>query len=174
MSDREYENLVGAAIIAPDQKTKDRALSRITCKAVASRAMFCGCGAVHDQKKIHVVEMIDAETKAEKTICALCPKCFESQLPVIETAVAKAARKYRSEAMKPNLVRVATWSGYQFIDDDSVIVTKWMQSSTGGQFYDISEPMTVRLAGELIARKVAEGIPRDHLTWRDANSVPKD
>ena len=115
MSDREYENLVGAAILADNQKTKDRAVARITCKLAASHRMFCGCGNIHDQKKIHVVEIVEPNGK-ERTIGALCPKCFESQRPIIVEVVRKAKAEYEANNVEPNVARVATWAGYTVIE----------------------------------------------------------
>jgi hypothetical protein len=115
MSDREYENLVGAAILATDTKTKDRAVARLTCKMAASTAMFCGCGNIHDQKKIHVVEIVEPTGK-ERTIGALCPKCYDVQRPVIVEVVRKAKAEYEANKVEPNVARVATWSGYTVIE----------------------------------------------------------
>jgi hypothetical protein len=115
MSDREYENLVGAAILATDTKTKDRAVARITCKMFASSKMFCGCGAIHDQKKIHVVEIV-APNGHETTIGALCPKCFDAQRPIIVEVVRKAKAEYEANNVEPNVARVATWAGYTVIE----------------------------------------------------------
>jgi hypothetical protein len=115
MSDREYENLVGAAILADNQQTKDRAVARLTCKMAASTAMFCGCGNIHDQKKIHVVEIV-APNGHEQTIGALCPKCYDAQRPVIVEVVRKAKAEYEAAGVEPNVARVATWAGYTFIN----------------------------------------------------------
>lgn len=114
-TDREYEKLVGAAILADNQPAKDRAMARITCKMFASTKMFCGCGAIHDQKKIHVIEIVAPNGK-ETTIGALCPKCFEAQRPVIVEVVRKARTEYEANNVEPNTARVATWAGYTVID----------------------------------------------------------
>jgi hypothetical protein len=114
-TDREYENLVGAAILATDQTAKERSFARITCKLAASHRIFCGCGNVHDQKKIHVVEIV-APNGDEKCIGALCPKCYDAQHPVIVEVVRKAKAEYEANNVEPNVARVATWAGYFVIE----------------------------------------------------------
>ena len=54
----EYEEIIGQALLTGDH---DKAMRQMTCKLAASHRMFCGCGAVHGQKKIHVVEIIHAD-----------------------------------------------------------------------------------------------------------------
>ena len=105
----DYEQIIGTALLTGDHETGMR---RTTCKLAASRAMFCGCGNVHDQKKIHVVEIVHND-KREETIAALCPDCFRKNLPAIENVARKASADYIEAKQEPPIVRVATWQ--QFI-----------------------------------------------------------
>lgn len=102
----DYEEIIGTALLTGDHAT---AMRRTTCKLAASTAMFCGCGAVHDQKKINVVEIVYADN-SEKTVAALCPVCFAKQEPTLQTTVDKVAKEYRDSDQKPPHIRVATWS----------------------------------------------------------------
>jgi hypothetical protein len=105
----EYEKIIGEALFTGDHS---KAMRRTTCKLAASRAMFCGCGNVHDQQKIHVVEIVHADGK-EQTIAALCPDCWTKNLPAIENVAKKATADYIEAGQEPPIVRVATWQ--QFI-----------------------------------------------------------
>ena len=105
----EYEQIIGTALLTGDHETGMR---RTTCKLAASQAMFCGCGNVHDQRKIHVVEIVHNDGK-EQTIAALCPECFATNLPAIENVAKKANADYIEAGQEPPVVRVATWE--QFI-----------------------------------------------------------
>jgi hypothetical protein len=104
----EYEEIIGTALLTGDHATGMR---RTTCKLAASRAMFCGCGAVHDQRKIHVVEIVHNDGK-EQTIAALCPDCWAKNLPAIENVAKKATADYVSAGQDPPIVRVATWAKF--------------------------------------------------------------
>ena len=104
----EYEKIIGTALLTGDH---DKALRRITCKTAACHRMFCGCGNVHDQKKIHVVEIVHNDGK-EQTIAALCPECFAKNLKAIENVAKKAAADYVEAGQKPPVVRVATWAKF--------------------------------------------------------------
>ena len=73
--------------------------------------MFCGCGNVHDEKKVHVVEIIHADG-TEQTIAALCPECFAKNKAAIEKVAKKAAADYIEAKQQPPVVRVATWSRF--------------------------------------------------------------
>lgn len=102
----DYEEIIGTALLTGDHATGMR---RTTCKLAASTAMFCQCGAVHDQKKIHVVEVVYADN-SEKTVAALCPACFKEQEPTLQNTVNKVAKDYRDNDQAPPHIRVATWS----------------------------------------------------------------
>lgn len=102
----EYEEIIGTALLTGDHET---AMRRTTCKLAASRAMFCKCGQIHDQKKVHVVEVVYADN-TEKTVAALCPACFKKQEPTLQTTVNKVAKDYRDNDQTPPHIRVATWS----------------------------------------------------------------
>lgn len=102
----DYEEIIGTALLTGDHAT---AMRRTTCKLAASRAMFCGCGAIHDQKKIHVVEIVYSDN-SEKTVAALCPACFEKQEPTLQTTVDKVAKDYRDNDQAPPHIRIATWA----------------------------------------------------------------
>lgn len=102
----DYEEIIGTALLTGDHET---AMRRTTCKLAASQAMFCGCGAVHDQKKVHVVEIVYADN-TEKTVAALCPACFKKQEPTLQTTVDKVAKDYRDNGQKPPVIRIATWA----------------------------------------------------------------
>lgn len=104
----EFEKIIGTALVTGDHETGMR---RVTCKLAASTAMFCGCGAVHDQKKIHVVEIVHADGK-EQTIAALCPDCWTKNLPAIENVARKASTDYVAAGQEPPIVRVATWAKF--------------------------------------------------------------
>ena len=71
--------------------------------------MLCKCGQIHDQKKIHVVEIVYADN-TEKTVAALCPACFKEQENALQNTVSKVAKDYRDNDQKPPVIRVATWS----------------------------------------------------------------
>jgi len=101
-----YEKIIGTALLTGDHAT---AMRRTTCKLAASQAMFCGCGAVHDQKKVHVVEIVYADN-SEKTVAALCPDCFKKQKDTLQTTVDKVAKDYRDNDQEPPHIRVATWA----------------------------------------------------------------
>lgn len=105
-NDTDYEEIIGTALLTGDHAT---AMRRTTCKLAASTAMFCGCGQVHDQKKIHVIEIVYADN-SEKTVAALCPGCFKKQEPTLQTTVDKVAKDYRDNDQAPPHIRVATWS----------------------------------------------------------------
>lgn len=105
----EYEKIIGTALLTGDH---DKAMRRITCKTAASTRMFCGCGNILDQKKVHVVEIVHNDGK-EQTVAALCPECFAKNLPAIENVAKKAAADYVAAGQEPPIVRVATWQ--QFI-----------------------------------------------------------
>jgi hypothetical protein len=104
-----YEEIIGTALLTGDH---DKALRQITCKTAASQAMFCGCGQIHDQEKIHVVEIVHNDG-AEQTIAALCPSCWKKNKAAIENVAKKAAADYVAAKQEPPVVRVATWK--QFI-----------------------------------------------------------
>lgn len=102
----DYEEIIGTALLTGDHATGMR---RATCKLAASQAMFCKCGQIHDQKKIHVIEIIYADN-TEKTVAALCPDCYAKQEPTLQNTVDKVAKDYRDKDQKPPHIRVATWS----------------------------------------------------------------
>ena len=104
----DYEKIIGTALLTGDH---DKALRRITCKLAASRAMFCGCGNVHDQRRIHVVEIVHNDG-TELTVAALCPECFAKNLKAIESVAKKAAADYVEAKQTPPVVRVATWEKF--------------------------------------------------------------
>jgi hypothetical protein len=104
----EYEQIIGTALLTGDHETGMR---RTTCKLAASTAMFCGCGQIHDQKKIHVVEIVHNDGK-EQTIAALCPECWLKNLPAIENVARKATADYVEAKQEPPIVRVATWAKF--------------------------------------------------------------
>ena len=104
----EYEQIIGTALLTGDH---DKAMRRITCKTYASTAMFCGCGNVHDQRKIHVIEIVHADGK-EQTIAALCPDCWKKNLAAIENVAKEAAKDYIEAKQEPSIVRVATWAKF--------------------------------------------------------------
>lgn len=104
----EYEQIIGTALLTGDHETGMR---RTTCKLAASRAMFCGCGAVHDQKKIHVVEIVHNDG-TEQTVAALCPECFAKNAAGIASVAKKAAADYVAAGQEPPIVRVATWAKF--------------------------------------------------------------
>ena len=104
----EYEQIIGQALLTGDH---DKALRQITCKTAASTRMFCGCGNILDQKKIHVVEIVHNDGK-EQTIAALCPECFAKNLPGIENVAKKATALHIEAKQEPPVVRVATWSKF--------------------------------------------------------------
>tara|TARA_R110000868_G_scaffold35553_2_gene127462 strand:+ start:564 stop:899 length:336 start_codon:yes stop_codon:yes gene_type:complete len=103
-----YEEIIGTALLTGDH---DKALRRITCKTAAMTRMFCGCGQIHDQKKIHVVEIIHPD-KREETIAALCPACYARNESGIATVAKKAAADYIEAKQEPPIVRVATWGKF--------------------------------------------------------------
>jgi hypothetical protein len=104
----DYEQIIGQALLTGDHETGMR---RTTCKLAASTAMFCGCGAIHDQKKIHVVEIVHNDGK-EQTIAALCPACWTKNKTAIERVAKKATADYTEANQKPPIVRVATWAKF--------------------------------------------------------------
>jgi hypothetical protein len=104
----EYEKIIGQALLTGDH---DKALRQITCKTAASHRMFCGCGAVHDERRIHVVEIVHADG-AEQTIAALCPECWTQNKTAIENVAKKAAADYVEAKQTPPIVRVATWDRF--------------------------------------------------------------
>ena len=104
----EYEEIIGQALITGDH---DTGIRRATCKLAASHRMFCGCGAVHDQKKVHVVEIVHADGK-EETIATLCPACYAKNEDSIGKVSKKATKDYVEAGQKAPVVRVATWKEY--------------------------------------------------------------
>ena len=104
----DYEQIIGTALLTGDHATGMR---RTTCKLAASQAIFCGCGQIHDQKKIHVVEIVHNDG-AEQTIAALCPSCWLKNLPAIERVAQKATALHVEAGQKPPIVRVATWARF--------------------------------------------------------------
>jgi hypothetical protein len=104
----DYEQIIGTALLTGDHETGIR---RATCKLAASTAMFCGCGQIHDQKKIHVVEIVHNDG-TEQTIAALCPECYAKNEAAIGNVAKKATRDYIEAGQKPPVVRVATWKEF--------------------------------------------------------------
>lgn len=104
------EKLIAAAILG-DDKDKEKALRQLTCKTAASHAMVCECGAIHDMKKIHVIEIVDSDGM-EQTLAACCPACFAKHCPRLEAMALKAGADYRAENMEPSRIRVATWKEF--------------------------------------------------------------
>lgn len=104
----EYEQIIGQALLTGDH---EKAMRQMTCKLAASHRMFCGCGAVHDQKKVHVVEIIHPD-KREETIAALCQECYGKNLPGIASVAKKATADYIAAGQEPPVVRVATWEKF--------------------------------------------------------------
>jgi hypothetical protein len=104
----DYEEIIGTALLTGDHETGIR---RTTCKLAASHRMFCGCGAVHDQRKIHVVEIVHNDGK-EQTIAALCPDCWKKNKTAIKNVAKKATADYIEAGQKPPIVRVATWARF--------------------------------------------------------------
>jgi hypothetical protein len=103
-----YEQIIGQALLTGDH---DKALRQITCKTAASHRMFCGCGAIHDQRKIHVVEIVHNDG-TEQTIAALCPECWKKNKAAIERVAQKATADYVEAKQEPPIVRVATWDRF--------------------------------------------------------------
>ena len=101
----EYEQIIGQALLTGDHETGMR---RTTCKLAASHRIFCGCGQIHDQRRIHVVEIVHADG-AEETIAALCPDCWRKNEAAIERVARKATADYVEANQTPPVVRVATW-----------------------------------------------------------------
>jgi hypothetical protein len=104
----EYEQIIAEALLTGDH---DKAMRRTTCKLAASQAMFCGCGQIHDQRKIHVVEIVHNDGK-EQTIAALCPACWQKNKTAIENVAKKATADYIEAKQTPPVVRVATWENF--------------------------------------------------------------
>ena len=104
----EYEQIIGTALLTGDHETGMR---RTTCKLAASRAMFCGCGNILDQKTVCVVEIVHNDGK-EQTIAALCPECWTKNLAAIENVARKASKDYIEAKQEPPIVRVATWGKF--------------------------------------------------------------
>ncbi len=102
----EYEEIIGTALLTGDHETGMR---RATCKLAASTAMFCRCGDFHDQKKVHVVEIVHSDGK-EQTVSALCPECYAKQEATLQDTVNKVAKDYIAAGQKPPAIRIATWS----------------------------------------------------------------
>jgi hypothetical protein len=106
--------LIAAAILG-DDAAKGKALRQITCQTAASHACFCQCGNIHDQKKIHVIEVVHPD-KSEHTLAACCPACFAKNLPVFRRIVSNAQAEALRASTEPSIVRVATWTKYFTID----------------------------------------------------------
>jgi hypothetical protein len=104
----DYEQIIGTALLTGDH---DKAMRRTTCKLAASHRMFCGCGAVHDEQKIHVVDIVHADGK-EQTIAAMCPSCWTKNEAAIGTVAKKATADYIEAKQEPPVVRVATWARF--------------------------------------------------------------
>lgn len=107
----DYEKIIGTALLTGDHETGVR---RTTCKLAASHRIFCGCGQVHDQKKIHVVEIVHNDG-TEQTIAALCPECWTKNKTAIENVAQKATADYVEAKKTPPVVRVATWDRFIII-----------------------------------------------------------
>lgn len=106
--------LIASAILG-DDAAKEKALRQITCHTAASHACFCQCGNIHDQKKIHVIEVVRPD-KSENTLAACCPQCFEKHLPTFRRIVSNAQAEALLASTEPSVVRVATWTQYFTID----------------------------------------------------------
>jgi hypothetical protein len=104
----DYEQIIGTALLTGDH---DKALRQITCKAAAINRMLCGCGAVHDERRIHVVEIVHNDGK-EQTIAALCPDCWTKNKTAIENVAKKATALHIEAKQEPPIVRVATWAKF--------------------------------------------------------------
>jgi hypothetical protein len=107
----EYEQIIGQALLTGDH---DTGMRRTTCKVAASTAMFCACGAIQDQRKIHVVEIVHNDGK-EQTIAALCPECWAKNEAAIQRVAKKATADYVAAKQTPPVVRVATWNRFIII-----------------------------------------------------------
>lgn len=106
--------LIAQALLGNDED-KETALRQITCNAASSTAMVCECGSIHDERRIHVIEVIHNDGK-EQTLAACCPQCFAKNLTAIENVAKKATAEYLKEGQTPPRVRVATWKKFIFID----------------------------------------------------------
>ena len=106
--------LIAAAILG-DDIAKEKALRQITCQTAAAHAMVCACGAIHDQKKIHVIEIVHPD-KSEQTLSACCPACFEKNLPAIRRVVANVEREAVQLNTEAGRVRVATWKQFIYVN----------------------------------------------------------
>ena len=102
----DYEEIIGTALLTGYHET---AMRRTTCKLATSQAMFCGCGAAHDQKNVHVIEIVHNDGK-EQTMAALCPSCYAKQEPALQNTVDKVAKDYIAAGQKPPVLRIATWA----------------------------------------------------------------
>lgn len=56
----------------------DLATSRVGCQAIASRQMFCGCGAVLDME---TVTLITVKTPIRRIVVGQCPTCYVQNEP---------------------------------------------------------------------------------------------
>lgn len=104
----EYEKIIGTALLTGDH---DKALRQITCKTAAMTRMVCGCGNVHDEQKIRVIEIVHADG-TEQTIAALCPDCCAKNMREIQIVAQKATALHVEAGQEPPIVRVATWAKF--------------------------------------------------------------
>lgn len=66
-----FEGMIGAAILGDDAE-KEKQLRRYDCKLYAMKLVMCGCGQIHDQKKI---QLLCDESGEVRTVS--CPACRE-------------------------------------------------------------------------------------------------
>ncbi len=109
------QKLIARAILGTDED-KETALRQITCNTAARTAMVCECGQIHDEKKIHVVEVIHNDG-TEQTMCAVCPACFKRHEPRLTAIATKARKDYADNEQTPPRLRVATWKKFIFLGE---------------------------------------------------------
>lgn len=108
-----YEELIGTAMLNPDQKSDS--LRRIECKLQASARITCDCGNILDQKTVTLIRV------DRKTAGAMCPACFPSRLG---TSLAHAIGTADEKAVRRNFV-----SGISAAD--------WNRTYTGAQLWEM-------------------------------------
>lgn len=107
-----YGNLIADAILNPE--TKEQSLRRLTCKACASSQCTCHCGAILDEKTVHVLERTPEDGSRTVTIIACCPDCRSAA----NTTVRRLVHDRRASG---DTFTWLTWNSTEIVDGISTI-----------------------------------------------------
>jgi hypothetical protein len=102
----DYTAEIGRALLGTEEDKQ--ALTRhITCNTAARTVMVCSCGAIHDERRIVVVEAFKGDK--DKAIGAACPSCFDKTVSTLRGLAAELTQSGIS-------VRAVRWDSVEIIE----------------------------------------------------------